>query len=124
MDVGEATKEVQGFMVRLADRISEHFPHHATAIRGETIGTRLTNERWNRITAILSSLAVLPGASLQQDEHVTRGLALQSVVVTQKMAAAKLGLYKDDPVDLAEFAVWVARDIEKQFGEQRPGQES
>ncbi|MBV9125675.1 MAG: hypothetical protein JO112_20185 [Planctomycetes bacterium] len=123
MDVAEATRDVQAFMVKLSDRIAEHFPHHAVALRGELFGERLTNERWNRITAILASLAALPGTTFGQDEHKSRGLALQSVVVAQKMAAAKLGLYKDDPDSLADFAVWLARDIEQQFG-QKPGQES
>lgn len=119
MEVADASREVVGFLVRLADRISGHFPHHAAALRGEIIGERLTNERWNRIAAILASFSSVPGATLCAEEHASRALALRAVAVTQKMAQARLS-YREDPEYLGELATWMAREIDRDM-QPKPG---
>lgn len=110
MDVAEASVEAKGFMVRLADRLAGHFPYHAQALREQFLGTRLTDERWNRMAAVLAGLSAVPGAPLTADEHMTRALGLRAVVVGQKMAQARIG-YKGDPEGTADFAIWLAREI-------------
>ncbi len=119
MEVADASREVVAFLVRLADRIAVHFPYHAAALRGEILGERLTNERWNRIAAILASFSSVPGATLSPEEHVAKALALRAVAVTQKMAQARLS-YREDPVYLAEFAVWMAAEIDREL-QPKPG---
>lgn len=115
MDVAEASREVGAFMVRLSEYVEPSYPHHATALRGELVGAKLTNDRWNRIAALLASLGAVPGAPLGPIEHRRRGAALSAVTVAQKMAAATFGNH--DPASLVDFALWYGREIEAGFAD-------
>lgn len=82
---------LQKTMAGVADALAARFPHHATALRGELFGTRLTTDRWNRMSMILSSLMAVPGVHLTQPEHIARNLGLEAANVAKEMALALLG---------------------------------
>ncbi len=109
MDITETSAYLGQFMLRLATHIEPHFPHYAIALRGEIHGRKLTNDRWNRIAAILSSLSALPGTCFGMEEHEARNPALSAVVIAQKMASATFGGRNVD--SYLDLAVYIADEI-------------
>lgn len=87
-DQAAANVVIAAFMGRLAAFLSPHFPVHATLLRGEMIGHRLTTDRWNRIAAALASLYAVPGVFLGPEQHEARNAGLDAVVIAQQMATA------------------------------------
>lgn len=85
------------------------FPHYAQALSGEISGTRMTEERWHRVAAVISSLHTLPGNAFNQTEHDVRNTALTAVPVAQKMAQACVGIRDVD--SCRAFVAWYAADI-------------
>lgn len=108
---------IQTFLVDLAAYMAGFFPHHAAALRGEIIGTKLTEDRWRRISAILGSLHAIPGVMLSPGEHDVRNDVLRAITVTRKMADAAFG--GRDPDNCRELALWVAADIGDRMRQQR-----
>ena len=108
-DQATANAVVAEFMERLAAFIDPHFPMHATLLRGETVGRRLTTDRWNRIAAALASMHAVPGAFLRPEQHDARNAALDAVLVAQKMAAA--GFQWKDTGSARTTATWRAKEI-------------
>lgn len=108
--VASTSTEVVQFMVFLSGHLKPTFPHYASALMDEVAGRKMTNERWNRIAAILSSLAALPGIHFGRDEHDARNPALSAVVVAQQMAAATFG-GRNDVGNCLSLAVYVADEI-------------
>lgn len=104
-----ANSTLAEFMERLAAFLDPHFPMHARLLRGETVGRRLTTDRWNRIAAALASLHAVPGAFLSPPQHSARNAALSAIVVAQKMAAAAFSWR--DPRAARDLAVWRAAEI-------------
>lgn len=104
--------EVVQFMGRLAAHIRPIFPQYAAALVDEIQGKKMTNEKWNRVAAILASLAALPGVHFRQEEHDARNPALSAIAVAQKMAAATFGGRGDSKGSL-EFATWYAKEIDE-----------
>lgn len=107
MDERDTSEQVRAFMQDLADHLKPVFPQYAAALGGELFGTKLTNERWNRIAAILASLAAIPGRHLGPAEHDARNPALSAIVIAQKMAHVSFGGRRDeaDSLDLARYLV-------------------
>ena len=105
-----ANSSIGAFMERIAAHIRPSFPMHAVALLGELIGTRLTTERWHRISGVLASLHAVPGFPLLPHEHAVRNVGLAAVAVAQKMAAASFG--GKDPIGSREFALWRATEID------------
>lgn len=97
-------------MEDLVEHLKPTFPLYAAALASEIHGYRMTNERWNRIAAILASLAALPGRHLGQAEHDARNPALSAIVVAQKMASATFGGRNDVDSSL-EIAEYMVEDI-------------
>lgn len=114
MDERETSEHIRAFMVDLAEHLKPVFPHYAAALGGELFGTRLTNERWNRIAAILASLASLPGKHFGPEEHDARNPALSAVVIAQKMASATFGGRRDAESSLS-LAAHLADEIKAQI---------
>lgn len=83
--------KVVGLMNFLAEHIKPTFPHYAGALMDEVQGKKMTNEKWNRVAAIIASLAALPGYHFGPEEHAARNPALSAVVVAQQMAQATFG---------------------------------
>ena len=109
MEESAANAVVLELMGRIAEWIRPHFPHHSSALRGEILGTKLTEERWHRVAAVIASLECIPGVPLTPYEHRVRNIALSSVGVAKKMASAKFG--GRDPDGCRSFAVWYAGEI-------------
>lgn len=86
-----ANAALQKTLVAVAESIAPRFPHHASALKGELLGTRLTTDRWNRVCAILCSLKAVPGAFLTDPEHRARNLGLEAANVAKEMALVLLG---------------------------------
>jgi len=103
--------EVVRFMIRLAAHLKPRFPAYAGAILDEVQGKRMTNDKWNRLAAVLSSLAAIPGSHLTREDHDARNPALAAVVVAQQMAAATFG-GRIDPKERADFALWYSKEID------------
>lgn len=101
------------FMMRLADELREHFPHHATALRGELIGTKLSEGRWHRISSLLGSLEALPGVHFTSEEHDSRSLGVYGSRIAKEMAFAMFG--SKDPAGSLELAIWWADDVSKRM---------
>lgn len=98
------------FMIRLGEHLRPTFPQYAGALMDEVQGKKMTNDKWNRVAAILSSLAALPGTTFRSEEHDARNPALSAVAIAQKMAAATFGGHRN--VDQCyEFAVYLSDDI-------------
>jgi len=98
------------FMLRLGEHIRPTFPQYAGALMDEIQGKKMTNDKWNRVAAILSSLASLPGTTFRPEEHDVRNPALSAVAVAQKMAVATFGGQRN--VDQCyEFAVYLSDEI-------------
>lgn len=110
----EASLHVKAFMMDLAAHLKECFPYYAAALAGEVAGKKMTNDRWNRITAILSSLAALPGRFFTREEHDARNPALSAVTVAQAMASYTFGGRRSDPSTI-EMAVWRSDEIWKEL---------
>lgn len=106
----EAALHVKTFMMDLVGHLKGCFPYYASALAGELAGKKMTNDRWNRITAILSSLAALPGRYLTREEHDARNPALSAVMVAQKMATYTFG-GRGSGQRTMELAVWRADEI-------------
>jgi hypothetical protein len=114
MDERETSEHVRAFMVDLAEHLKPVFPQYATALSGELFGTRLTNERWNRIAAILASMAALPGKCFGPEEHDARNPALSAVVIAQKMASVTFGGRRDAESSLS-LVVHLADEIRERM---------
>lgn len=97
-------------MLRLADHISGQFPQYAAALRAEIHGRKLTNDRWNRIAAVLASLGALPGTAFAETEHDARNPALTAIVIAQKMASATFG-GRNDVDSCMDLAVFLADEV-------------
>lgn len=106
--------EVVRFMVLLAGHLKPTFPHYAGALLDEVQGRKMTNERWNRVAAILASLAALPGYLFEQSEHDARNPALSAVVIAQKMASATFGGRNDVGLSL-ELARHIASELQEKL---------
>ena len=91
-------------MCEFAEWISGTFPHHAAGMRQELSRLRMTADRWNRISCILSSLMCIPGPGLTQDEKDMRGETMTATIIAQKMAQSTLGCtkYPDYCLDTAD----------------------
>lgn len=113
----EASLHVKAFMMDLAGHLKGCFPYYAAALAGELAGKRMTNDRWNRVTAILSSLAALPGRFLTRDEHDSRNPALAAVTVAQAMAFYTFGGKRSDQ-STVEMAVWRTDEIWEEIREE------
>jgi hypothetical protein len=111
-----ASAVIASFLERLAAYIHPHFPVHATLLRGEMVGRRLTTDRWHRIAAALASLHAVPGIFLEQEQHDARNAALDAIVVAQRMAAASFGTR--DPVWTRDMAIWRADEISGRIARQ------
>lgn len=98
------------FMIRLGEHMRPTFPQYAGALLDEVQGKKMTNDKWNRVAAILSSLSSLPGVNFKQDEHDARNPALSAVAIAQKMAVATFGGHRNAD-QCYEFAVYLADDI-------------
>lgn len=115
MDERETSEHVRKFMLDLIEHLKPQFPSYAAALADQIHGTRMTNERWNRIAAILASLAPLPGRHFRQEEHDARNPALSAIVVAQKMASATFGGRRDAQSSL-DLAVHLSDEIRAQLG--------
>jgi hypothetical protein len=104
--------EVVRFMMLLAEHLRPIFPHYASALLDEVQGRRMTNERWNRVAAILASLAVLPGYLLGKEEHDARNPALSAVVIAQTMASATFG-GRNDVRSCLELVHYMVEDLKR-----------
>lgn len=102
------------FMQNLAEHLRPYFPHYAGVLLDEVNGKRMTNEKWNRVAAILSSLAALPGTCFLPEEHEARNPALSAVVIAQKMAYVSFGNRRDSNQCL-ELVMYLIDDIQKRF---------
>ena len=91
LDPEEASLHVKAFMMDMVGHLKPCFPYYATALAGELAGKKMTNDRWNRIQAILRSLAALPGTCFSREEHDARNPALSAVMVAQSMASYTFG---------------------------------
>ncbi len=112
-------------MVRMAEYIRPVFPQYAGTLMDHVQGKKMTNDRWNAVAAILSSLGALPGRHFCELEHDTRNPALSAVVVAQKMAAITFGGRVDVEMT-ADFVEWLVKDIEawlSRIEKRRDGQE-
>ena len=109
MDLPATNEAVRATVLRLADRIEDVFPIHAASLRSEATGTRLTNDRWNRIGGVLASFHSVPGRLLVQVEHDRRNLALTVAAVTGVMARVTFG-GRDNTFDL-EHVEWRLAEI-------------
>lgn len=105
MTVASAAASAAAMLVSLADHIATTFPHHSSAIKGEVVGTRLTNDRWNRISAILRSLMTIPHDLLSFDEREARIKAISAVDATLRMAKITFGTKEPTEYDLS-FVEW------------------
>ncbi len=113
MEEAEANDVIVPFMTRVADHMKGLFPHHASALRGEVIGVRMTGDRWHRVSYVLASLHAVPGVPLAQHEHDVRNVVLSTVMIAKKMAGASFGSRR--PQEDRELAVWRARELEKEM---------
>ncbi len=109
----EANKIVAVFMGNLVEHMVTTFPHHANALRNEFIGTKLNENRWHRIEAILASLHSIPGVELLPAQHDVRNICLASVVVATKMATACFG--SRDPEADRELALWCITELQERI---------
>lgn len=114
MDLRSTSDEIRVFMEELVEHLKPVFPQYAAALASEIHGVKMTNERWNRIAAILASLAALPGRHFGQEEHDARNPALSAVVIAQKMASATFG-GRCDIDSCLEIASFLAGDISQRF---------
>jgi hypothetical protein len=114
MDERETSEYLRSFMVDLSEHLKSVFPQYSSALSGELHGTRMTNERWNRIAAILASLAALPGRHFGQEEHDARNPALSAIVIAQKMASVTFGGRRDAESSMS-LAVHLADEIRAQI---------
>lgn len=113
--ITDTSETVRSFMQGLADHLKPTFPQYAAALGGELFGTKLTNDRWNRIAAILASLAALPGRHFKMYEHDARNPALSAIVIAQKMAAATFG-GRRDVTSCLEIAQYLIDEISERIG--------
>lgn len=109
-DTAETSACVVRFMIRIGEHLRPTFPQYARALLDEIQGKRMTNDRWNRVAAILSSLAALPGCTFGQDEHDVRNPALSAVLIAQKMASATFG-GRSDVKQCYDLAVYLVDEI-------------
>ena len=105
---------VHGFMVRLARWIGPCFPHHGRLLSQELSHPRMTSDRWNRITAVLSSLHSIPGEPFTPAEHAVRWLSLSAVAVATRMSASMFG-YARDPDACLRFAVSQSEELNRRM---------
>lgn len=99
---------VAGLEVLIA-KMRPFFPHHAATLAGEIIGTKMTNDRWNRVASTLAALNSVPGVALSPAEHDVRNFALAAMEVARKMATAT---FTDRGSEQAfEFAQWRMTEI-------------
>lgn len=115
-DQAAACAVIAAFMERLAAFLSPYFPAHATLLRGEMVGRRLTTDRWNRIAAALASLYAVPGVFLGPEQHEVRNAALDAVVIAQRMATASFP--SRDPQWARDMAIWRADEISGRIARQ------
>lgn len=101
--VGEKVAKV---FIKLAYKISLHFPYHGIALKSELEERRLTNDQWNKISAILASLRALPGIALIQEEHNVRNIVLSAIEIPRQMAQATFGVRGDERVYLERANRW------------------
>jgi hypothetical protein len=113
-DIRSASDRVRVFMEELVEHLKPRFPLYAAALAAEIHGYRMTNERWNRIAAILASLAALPGRHFGQEEHDARNPALSAIAVAQKMAAVTFGGRNDVGTSL-DTAIYMVEEIEERI---------
>lgn len=118
MDERATSDRIKLFMQELAEYLKPTFPQYAAALAHEVHGTRMTNERWNRVAAILASLAALPGACFVREEHDARNPALSSVVIAQQMAVATFGGDRNVESNLS-LAAYIADEISERIGSRR-----
>jgi hypothetical protein len=118
----QSSAHVVRFMVRLGEHLRPTFPQYAGALMDQIHGKKMTNDRWNRVAAILSSLAALPGTTFKQDEHDARNPALSAVVVAQRMASATFG-GRNDVERCYDFAVYLSDEISPRLQTGNNGQE-
>lgn len=118
MDLTEANAKLSRFLLRLADHMGTHFPHYASCLRDEICGRKMTNERWNRIAAILSSLSSLPGVAFNQDEHDARNPVLSAIVIAQKMASATFGGGRIDVKMCLELCDFLIAEIDHRMSKE------
>lgn len=109
----EANAIVRSFLERLAAALRPSFPAHSSALAMEVAGTRLTTDRWNRITHVLASLNSLPGVTLREHEHTIRNIATHAVVVAQAMSVASFGMR--DPPGRRWLALEITRDLDERI---------
>ncbi len=94
----------------LAELLRPLFPHYSQALTGEIVGTRMNEDRWNRVAAIVCALRGIPGTYLVSEEHEVRNIALSSIPVAKKMAEACFG-HRSSPAGCLDFATWLAAEI-------------
>lgn len=114
MDSRETSEQIRAFMQDLCEHLKPVFPQYAATLGNELFGTKLTNERWNRIAAILASLAALPGCHFGQAEHDARNPALSAIVIAQKMAYATFSERRDKGSTL-DLALYLVEHIREQI---------
>jgi hypothetical protein len=115
-DQAAASAAIAAFLERLAAFVAPHFPMHATLLRQELVGRRLTTDRWNRLAAALASMYAVPGAFLGPEQHDARNAALDAIMVAQRMAAASFGMR--DPAYARDMAMWRADEISGRIARQ------
>lgn len=103
-DVASTSTAVVEMLVRLSALMRPLFPHHATALHVEVVGTKMTNDRWNRVAAALAAIYSVPGPALLDEEHAVRNLVLDCVVIAKKMAAVTFGgAVVEQALDFVQF---------------------
>lgn len=111
IEEAEASRITALFMREIATAIQPSFPHYAYAILDEIQRKpTVSNDRWNNVAAVLSSLGAVPGVALRSHEHARRNLALSAVVLAQKMAELTFGGRKNVR-DKVRFVEWLIEDM-------------
>ena len=120
MELQDFSVQAGRFMLRVAEHIRPHFPQYASTLADQVQGRKMTNDRWNAVAAVLSSLGALPGTHFRPEEHDSRNPALAAVIVAQKMAAATFGGRVDVPMTL-DFVGWLIKEIEDRLNRPEKG---
>lgn len=109
MLVGAVGLALADLLVRVAHQIQPIFPHHSEAIFGEIVDTVLTNERWNRVGKIISSIHSVPGVALVGLEHDCRNMLISCEALVTSMVTATTGIGRTD--EALRFVEWRTREV-------------